>query len=165
MTYPKPRYLAGGGEASAVYRPTATRPDVTYQNGTTADYLATGTSTDGLFGLYRWNMGAERSGPGPHFHRTMTESFYVLTGTVRIYDGRRWMDTEPGDFIHVPPGGIHGFRNESGAPASMLIHFAPGAPREGYFEGLASWAKTGRPSDAEVEAFYLEHDNLFADEG
>ena len=41
----------------------------------------------------------------------------------------------------------------------MLIHFAPGAPREGYFEGLAGWAVNGRPSEAEVEEFYRFHDN------
>ena len=56
-------------------------------------------------------------------------------------------------------GGIHGFRNESGEPASMRLHFAPGAEREGYFEGLAEWARNGRPSEAEVADFYLRHDN------
>jgi mannose-6-phosphate isomerase-like protein (cupin superfamily) len=161
MRYPEPRYLGGTGEVSAVYRPTSTPPNITYANGSTADYLATGAATDGLFGLYRWNMGPEPSGPGPHFHHTMAESFYVLLGSVRIYDGARWRDAEPGDFVHVPPGGIHGFRNESGAPTSMLIHFAPGAPREGYFEGLANWSVAGRPSDAEAEAFYQAHDNIF----
>jgi mannose-6-phosphate isomerase-like protein (cupin superfamily) len=161
MTYPERRYGGDTGEASAVYRPSAAGPDLTYATGNTVDYLATGASTDGLFGLYRWNMGPEPSGPGPHFHRTLAESFYVLLGTVRIYDGTRWVDAEPGDFVHVPPGGIHGFRNESGAPARMLIHFAPGAPREGYFEGLARWAVEGRPSDAYVEAFYREHDNTW----
>jgi hypothetical protein len=61
----------------------------------------------------------------------------------------------------VPPGGIHGFRNESGEPASMLLHFAPGAPREGYFEGLAKFAVSGQPSDAEMAEFYLRHDNTW----
>jgi mannose-6-phosphate isomerase-like protein (cupin superfamily) len=163
MSYPEPRYLADSGEASATYRPNAAPANITYANGSTADYLATGASTGGLFGLYRWNMSAEPSGPGPHFHRTLSESFFVLLGTVRIYDGKSWIDAEPGDFIHVPPGGIHGFRNESGAPASMLIHFAPGAPREGYFEGLARWAVDGRPEKDEVEAFYREHDNVWTE--
>src|SRR5690606_40403640 len=113
-------------------------PDTTYATGNSSHRLATGASTGGLFGLYRWEMGPEPSGPGPNFHRTMTESFYVLAGVVRIYDGSRWVDCVPGDFVHVPFGGIHGFRNESGAPAEMLIHFAPGAPREADFEGLAS---------------------------
>jgi mannose-6-phosphate isomerase-like protein (cupin superfamily) len=161
MTYPPPRYTGDKGEQSARYRPATAPPDLTYPSGGSADYLATGASTDGLFGLYRWNMAAEPSGPGPHFHRTMAESFYVLVGRVRIYDGTDWIECEPGDFVHVPPGGLHGFRNESGAPASMLIHFAPGAPREGYFEGLARWAAEGRPSDEEADAFYRAHDNLF----
>ena len=87
-------------------------------------------------------MGPEVTGPGPHFHRTMAESFYVLEGTIALFDGRQWRPSGPGDWVHVPIGGIHGFRNESGAPASMLIHFAPGAPREGYFEGLARFAAT-----------------------
>ena len=159
MTYPPDRYHGEHGEVSATYRPASAAPDLTYASGGTAHYLATGASTDGLFGLYRWNMAAAPSGPGPHFHRSMAESFFVLTGVIRIYDGEKWVDAEPGDFVHVPPGGIHAFRNESG-PASMLIHFAPGAPREGYFEGLARWATDGRPSEVDADAFYRAHDNL-----
>ena len=62
-------------------------------------------------------------------------------------------------------GGLHGFRNDSDAPASMLIHFAPGAPREPYFEGLARWATEGRRDSEAAEAFYVEHDNLFVEPG
>ena len=29
--------------------------------------------------LYRWEMGARRSGPDPHFHGSISESFYLLT--------------------------------------------------------------------------------------
>lgn len=161
MTYPPPRYAGESGETSATYRPASHPPELTYPSGGTADYLATGASTDGLFGLYRWNMAAEPSGPGPHFHRTLAESFYVLVGKVRIFNGTEWIECGVGDFVHVPPGGIHGFRNESGEPASMLIHFAPGAPREGYFEGLRDFAVSGRPSDEEVAEFYRQHDNTW----
>jgi mannose-6-phosphate isomerase-like protein (cupin superfamily) len=112
----------------------------------------------GEFGLYRWEMGPEPSGPEAHFHRSISESFYVLTGTVRIYDGRRWIDCTPGDFVHVPEGGVHAFRNESGAPATMLLHFAPGAPREGYFEGLPDLA--GRSDEEKAECF-LHHDTFW----
>ena len=65
----------------------------------------------------------------------------MLSGVVRLYDGTDWVESHPGDFAYVPEGGLHGFRNESGAPASMLILFAPGAPREAYFEGLARFAR------------------------
>jgi mannose-6-phosphate isomerase-like protein (cupin superfamily) len=156
MSYPEPRYFGEGGEASAVLRPVTQQPEVTYRSGGAAHYLATGASTHGAFGLYRWDMGQEPSGPGPHFHRTMSESFYVLSGMVRLYNGERWIDATPGDFLYVPEGGIHAFRNESG-PASMLILFTPGAPREAYFEGLAEGLAC--LSDEQKAEFYLRHDN------
>ena len=161
MTYPDPRYVGDTGEVSATYRPASTDPEVLYPTGNRVHFLASGAATDGLFGLYRYEMAAEPSGPKPHFHRTITESFFVINGTVKIYDGGRWIDTVAGDFIHVPAGGIHGFRNESGEPAALLLHFAPGAPREGYFAGLAEFAVSGRPSDEEMAEFYLRHDNIW----
>src|SRR5690348_3860360 len=108
MSYPPPRYLGETGEVTARIRPADHEPEWTYPNGNTVHYLATGANTDGLFGLYRWVMGPGRAGPDPHFHRTISESFYVLTGTVAIYDGTRWVETSPGDWVHVPAGGIHG---------------------------------------------------------
>ena len=161
MTYPNPRYLGTGGEISATYRPADSTPELTYRGGNTVHYLATGASTNGEFGLYLWTMGPEPSGPDPHFHRSISESFYVLSGTIRLFDGERWIDATPGDFLFVPEGGIHAFRNESGAPASMLILFAPGAPREDYFETTAKLAAGLVLSDEEKAAFYLRHDTYW----
>jgi mannose-6-phosphate isomerase-like protein (cupin superfamily) len=162
MTYPPPLYQESEGEISATYRPDGTAPELEYQSGNKVHYLSTGASTRGLFGLYRWEFGPSVSGPDPHFHRSLTESFYILAGTVRIFDGRRWIDTTPGDYVHVPAGGVHGFRNESGEPASMLLHFSPGAPREDYFEGLTRMAGM---TDEQRSAFYLEHDNIWLPQG
>ncbi|MBM2619614.1 cupin domain-containing protein [Actinoplanes sp. LDG1-06] len=160
MTYPPPQYHGETGEVSATYRPDATAPELVYPNGTKVRYLSTGESTGGLFGLYRWECGPGVTGPDPHFHRSISESFYILSGSMRIYNGKEWIDTEPGDYVHVPIGGIHAFKNESGAPASMLLHFSPGAPREGYFEGLVHVAQM---SDEEKVQFYLDHDNHWLD--
>lgn len=159
MSYPEPRYLGQTGEVSARLRPADQGPDVIYPSGGTAHYLATAAMTGGAFGLYRWEMAAAPSGPDPHFHRTISESFYVLAGTVRLYDGSGWIDARPGDYLFVPDGGIHAFKNESGAPASMLILFAPGAPREDYFETLARVAHGEAMTEDERLAFYLRHDN------
>ncbi len=162
MSYPAPKYF-GTGEATARFPPRrhsprapATRP------GGAASYLATGASTDGRFGLYRWDMGPDPAGANPHYHRTFSESFFVLSGTVQLYDGKDWLDATPGGFDYVPEGGIHGFRNESGKPVSLLILFAPGAPREAYFEGLVEMAE-GRwqPSPEELQAFLEQHDNIY----
>ena len=126
---------------SARLRRADTEPELIYTSGGSAEYLATGAGTRGEFGLYRWNMAAGPGGPDPHFHKTISESFFVLDGTIALYDGKSWVDGRPGDFLFVPEGGIHGFRNDSGEPASMLILFAPGAPREDYFETLAEWGR------------------------
>ena len=110
--------------------------------------------------LDAFEIALRRFGQGVAIERTMFESFFVLSGTVRIFDGSEWIDAGPGDFVHVPPGGIHAFRNESGAPASMLIHFAPGAPREAYFEGLN---RLEEMSEGERSDFFVAHDNLFVE--
>ena len=161
MSYPAPRYHGEGGEATAWIRLHVAPHDLDHASGGSVDYLAVGTATDGEFGLYRWNFAPGRSGPDPHFHRTISESFFVLSGTVRLYDGTGWKDAGPGDFMHVPPGGLHGFRNESGEAASMLLLFTPGAPREEYFETLAGIG-FGRAVTADERAdLYRRHDTYW----
>lgn len=157
MSYPEPRYLGDGGEFTAVRRRGDQVPELPMQTAN-ASYLATGASTHGQFGLYRWDFKGPPSGPDPHFHRAISESFFILSGTVRLFNGREWIDATPGDFLYVPEGGVHAFRNESGEPASMLLLFAPGAPREGYFEGLAG---LGRLTAEERAAFMLYHDTFW----
>jgi mannose-6-phosphate isomerase-like protein (cupin superfamily) len=116
-------------------------------------------STSGEFGLYHYAMNTLPSGPDPHFHRTISESFYLLSGTVRLYDGIRWVDATMGDYLYVPPGGIHAFRNDSGQPAAMLLLFAPGAPRDRYFDELAERARSGQPwNDDELADLLHRHD-------
>lgn len=137
-------YLKDVGETSALYLPPEKVERMTMGSGTVARFVAPGSVTAGRFGLFEWNMPARTGGATPHFHKTFSESFYVISGTVRLYDGARWVDASPGDFLHVPEGGVHGFSNEGGEPASMLILFAPGAPREEYFRELADIGATGR---------------------
>ena len=151
--YPPDRYDGSTGEPSARVRRMDATPELFNATGS-ASYLATGASTNGQFGLYRWDMDGPLTGPGPHFHRSLSESFFVLSGAMRLYDGKSWVDAGPGDFMFVPEGGVHGFRNESGEPASMLILFAPGAPREGYFEGLAELASRTEQERAEFMTFH-----------
>jgi mannose-6-phosphate isomerase-like protein (cupin superfamily) len=158
VSYPPVRYTGDDGERTATYRPVGAAAELVYGGGNRAHYLATGATTAGQFGLYRWEMGPRPGGPAPHFHRTISESFFVLTGRVSIFDGNEWIESVPGDFVHVPAGGIHAFRNNSGEPATMLLHFAPGAPREDYFEQLPH---LGELSEDERREFFLRHDTFW----
>ena len=162
MSYPEPVYRGEAGEISARVRRADATPELLNPAGS-CSYLATGASTHGLFGLYRWDMDGPPTGPGPHFHRGLAESFFVLSGAMRLYDGNGWVDAGPGDYLYVPEGGVHGFRNESGEPASMLILFAPGAPRERFFLELAEIGAAGRElSDGEWAEVYARHDQTMA---
>ena len=153
MTYPNER-----GEVSGTYRPLAGVPPLAIRRSAVR-FVAPGSLTRGQFGLFHWEMQPRAGGPAAHFHRTFSESFYVLTGTVRLYDAKRWVDAGSGDFLYVPEGGIHAFSNASDEVASMLILFAPGAPRERYFQELAQIAASGRElSEEEWTNLYARHD-------
>ncbi|MET0998797.1 MAG: cupin domain-containing protein [Marmoricola sp.] len=163
MSYPDAVYHGDTGEVTARFRPTSTPADLSYPNGTTVDYLSTGASTDGSFGLYRWNMGPGPGGPDLHFHRTISETFFVLSGTVTLGDGEKTVDAGPGDHLYVPPGGLHSFKNHTDEAASMLLLFTPGAPREGYFEGLLELAEGRQMTGEELSAFFVAHDNIYVE--
>jgi mannose-6-phosphate isomerase-like protein (cupin superfamily) len=157
--YPPVRYT-GEPEVSASLRRGDEPPDHDSFGMVQYHYLANEQRTDGDYGLFRVDLAPRAGGPGPHFHRAMSEAFFVLSGSVTIYDGTDWVRAGQNDFLYVPPGGIHGFRNEVDDPASMLMLFAPGAPREHYFEGLAH---LGDMSDAERAEWFAANDNHFVD--
>jgi quercetin dioxygenase-like cupin family protein len=155
--YPPRRYLKDEPEVSATLRKADTPPD--YESfGVFYHYLASQNKTGGDYGLYRVDAGPAAGGPGPHFHRAMSEAFFLLSGTIKLYNGRDWVDGTQGDFLYVPPGGIHGFRNEADEPASILMLFAPGAPREAYFEGFGQLADM---TDEERREWFIRNDNFF----
>src|SRR5262245_52974641 len=98
MSYPPASYHGDSGEVSARVRRADAEPELLMSAGS-ASYLATGASTGGQFGLYRWDMDGPRTGPDPHFHRGISESFFVLSGTMRLYQGTGWVDARAGDFM------------------------------------------------------------------
>ncbi|MDH6141800.1 MULTISPECIES: cupin domain-containing protein [Kitasatospora] len=162
MSYPDPRYLGENGEINAVFRPADRGPDVVSPTGDRTHYLATQATTGGEFGLYQVDLAAHSRGAATHFHRAISESFFILSGQVRLFDGDQWTTGRSGDFLHVPVGGLHAFRNESDDPATMLLLFTPGAPREEYFERVVEMAQRGGP---EFQEFLVRHDSFFVDRG
>jgi quercetin dioxygenase-like cupin family protein len=151
-------YVGDSGEINATYRPigeveTLVRPKVTNA------FVATGSVTNGQFGLFQYSMAPQAGGPAAHFHKTFSESFYIVSGRVRLFNGDKWVEATAGDFLYVPEGGIHAFGNESDEPAQMLILFAPAPPRERYFRELAELIDSGRHLSPEERAEFLaKHD-------
>jgi quercetin dioxygenase-like cupin family protein len=154
-------YSGNSGEMSAVGVAPADMRTVRMSSGTIGSFIAAGAMTQDRYGLYRWDMPPRAGGAGGHFHRTFSEAFYVLSGAPSFWNGETWTRGESGFYLHVPEGGIHGFRNDADEPASFLILFAPGAKREGYFEALAAAAAAGRTlSKEEFEALCERFDQV-----
>lgn len=146
-------YLSDAGEQSAKVISTSEqliRPGV-------GSAVARGSQTDGSFGLFRGDM-AQGSEVAAHFHRTFSESFYLLSGRVELWDGGIWREAAAGELVYVPPGGIHGLRVTEG-PADVLTLFLPGIPRERFVLELLEIRLAGRElSEEEWAEFYRRHD-------
>src|SRR5258708_11238740 len=108
MSYPQPTYLGANGEVSAVLRRAGQPYDLEMgKGGTQVHYLATAAATKRGVGLYRWEFTGPPSRPDPHFHKTISASFYVLSGTARLQHRRRSTDRHPRDFPFLPQSRSH----------------------------------------------------------
>jgi mannose-6-phosphate isomerase-like protein (cupin superfamily) len=88
--YPPARYTKDDPEVSAWLRCGDQPPDYDSFGLVKYHYLASEDDTAGDYGLYRVELAPKAGGPGPHFHRAMSEAFFVLSGAMKLYDGRDW---------------------------------------------------------------------------
>jgi mannose-6-phosphate isomerase-like protein (cupin superfamily) len=95
-------------------------------------FLLTGEESDGAVFMAELSV-PPAGGPPPHIHHREDESFYVREGTLAIRVGDRTVNVGPGDFVHVPRGTVHCFKNTGNGHARMLVTFTP-AGMEKFFE-------------------------------
>ena len=98
--------------------------------GTLFTYLVTGAESGGSYFTLIVDVGPE-AGPPPHIHHLEEEQFYVLEGQLTYSVGDQIFEVRTGDFIHIPRGTVHSFKNGS-RPSRLLATFAP-AGIEGFF--------------------------------
>jgi len=97
--------------------------------------LATGEQTGGVYALCEARV-LPGGGPPPHIHHREDESFFVLEGEVAFTLGDKKVVAKTGAFVQGPRGIPHAFKNESPAPARMLILVTP----PGFEKFLADFA-------------------------
>ena len=100
--------------------------------GDQVTFLATGAETNGAFFLCECLV-PPGGGPPPHVHHREDESFYVQEGELTLHAGDQTLSASAGDFVHVPRGTVHSFRNTSTMNAKMLVLATP-AGLEKFFE-------------------------------
>lgn len=87
-------------------------------------FLATGEQTGGAYCLAEAVV-LPGGGPPPHLHTREEESFYVIEGEITFTVEAETVVGVPGTFVQIPRGTPHAFKNNSTAPARMLIQCAP----------------------------------------
>jgi quercetin dioxygenase-like cupin family protein len=85
------------------------------------------------------------SGPVAHSHGKEDEAFYVLSGQVEFLNGDALEMTGPGDFVFIPRGTRHRFRNVGDDDARMLFLYTPGG-HERFFIEHGDVAEPGKQS-------------------
>jgi quercetin dioxygenase-like cupin family protein len=85
-------------------------------------------------------------GPPPHIHSREDETFYVLEGKLEFVLGEETIVAGPGDFVSVPRGTVHCFRNTGAETARLVLTFTP-AGIEQWFEEILDRA----PNDVTVD--------------
>lgn len=96
-------------------------------------------------------------GPPVHIHRNENETFYVLEGHCTFRLGDKVVVAGPGDFVNIPIGTRHCFRNESAEPVRLVLTFTPSGIEQFFEETLEpALDPTQAPPDnvAEVGARY-----------
>jgi len=121
-----PRYSTSG----AVHVPAGEGP-TTWFAGDTYTIKASRESTNGSLGLVDATV-PPGGGPVAHIHTRTDEAFYVLSGQLEILDGARTFIAGTGDFVFIPRGTRHRFKNTGVHGARMLFMFTPGGD-EGVF--------------------------------
>jgi quercetin dioxygenase-like cupin family protein len=120
------RYTTSG----AVHVPAGEGP-TTWFSADTYTIKASGESTSGSLGLVEATV-PPGGGPVAHAHTRSDEAFYLLSGELEILDGARTFVARTGDFVFIPRGVRHRFKNTGVHGARMLFMFTPGG-EEGVF--------------------------------
>ncbi len=69
-------------------------------------------------------------GPVAHAHEVGDETFYLLEGELEFLDGDKTFVAGPGDFVYVPQGHRHRFKNISDRSTRMLFFYTPAGAEE-----------------------------------
>jgi quercetin dioxygenase-like cupin family protein len=94
-------------------------------------FLITGAETGGAFFMAEVSV-APGGGPPPHVHSREDESFYLQQGTLAVQVGDKALNVSVGDFVHMPRGVPHSFKNV-GEQTAKLVMVATPAGLENYF--------------------------------
>ena len=106
-----------------IFRPAGTAPAV-YGPGDIYSLLVTGKESNNVFFQFEAIV-PEGGGPPPHVHSREDETFYIVSGSLEILLGDKMHLAKAGDFVYIPRGTVHRFKNVGSGAAVQLVTFSP----------------------------------------
>lgn len=119
--------------------------------------IVSSASTNGAYSVMQWvvapqaSSDAEPGSFGPHRHNAIEETFLVRSGELEFLVGDSVSALSSGDFVRVPPGTLHGYRNGGDVPVDLIVTFVPGG-----FEELFVKYRTDQANDPDGPGFIAE---------
>jgi quercetin dioxygenase-like cupin family protein len=115
-------------EKSAVHVP-ASGGTVKWVSGDEYTIKLTGEQSNGSLGFVVATV-PPGNGPVAHIHTEHDESFFVLSGELEFLGGEKTFTASTGDFVFVPRGIRHRFKNLTSTDVKMAFFTTPGGQEE-----------------------------------
>jgi quercetin dioxygenase-like cupin family protein len=112
--------------------------------GSLMTFLITGEETGGDFFMAEMSV-SPGGGTPPHIHSREDESLRMLEGTLTVQVGGDTLALSAGDFVFLPRGIAHSFKNSGRESAKALILVTP-AGLENFFAEVFEPAVNGFPA-------------------
>jgi quercetin dioxygenase-like cupin family protein len=95
-------------------------------------FHASSADTGGVYCLVE-SLTAPGAGAPPNRHPGEDEAFYVLDGTFEFTVEGETITATSGQFVKIPDGAVHAFRNAGEKPGRLLILNSPGRLHDVFF--------------------------------
>lgn len=145
--------MTGGSDAIAQEKPALTSPKVVSESegtkvwamGVLVTVKVRAEDTGGAYSVFE-DLIPPGAGPVPHTHTKEDETIFVIEGELRAWLGGTQYDLKAGDFVHMPRGVQHYFKNVSRKPTRLLLSYTPGGFENWFLDIGTPVAKTDEKS-------------------
>ena len=132
-------------------------PETIGMGGLVLEFLHSKDDTGGSLDMFRMMVQPNARMPVPHYHESWDEAVYGLEGTLTFQLDGSDVAVGPGESLFIRRGVVHGFRNDTQAPATALCVLTPGVLGPGYFREMAALIDSGAPDPVAMKEVMLRH--------